>query len=270
MEFDEDFLKTAVNRRPVLAALAERPHHRRELQKRFDLSKTTCHRIIRSFDEQDLVQRTESGYDLTLLGRIVAEQVTQFEGNLKTAYRLQPLLELFEVSDDEFEYSVFADADVNWTVERDQSFTIDRGVELVKNSDILRVLDWTPVPELYIEKIFHIIADNEMKVESIYPKAEVETRLETFPELHEELIEAGANPRYWVYEDVPPWGMTIYGDSLVQLRAYEQQSGAYILDATADTPSAVDWAMNIFAKYRDRATPLTEIDDLPDWGDYSW
>lgn len=270
MKFDDKLLETAVGRKPVLVALLEGPHHRRELQEQLDLSKSTCHRIIRSFDENGLVQRTSSGYGLTLLGRIVAEQVKQFEEGLKTACQLQPLLELFESSADEFDYVVSTDADVDWVVERDPPLTIDRDVEFVERSDVIRVIDWTPVPELYIEKIFQIIGEDGMRAESIYPKDEVEHRLEKFPESHDQLIEREAKPRYWVYDDVPPWGMTIYDDSLVQLRAYEQQSGAHLLDATTDDPRVAEWAMDIFADYRERADPLSDVDDLPDWGDYSW
>lgn len=270
MECDDDLLETAVRRKPALAALAEEPRHRRELQAELDLSKTTCHRIIRSFDEKGLVRRTESGYELSPLGRIVAAEVSRFEENVETACRLNPLLELFESSAESFDYGVFTDADVAWAVERDRSFTLDRSVELVKDCDVIRVIDWTPVPELYLEKILDIIAEDGMKAEAIYPKAEVETRLERFPELHEKQADSDAQPRYWVYDDVPAWGMTIYGDSLVQLRAYERDTGAYVLDATADDPEAVEWAMDVFSTYRERADPLTAIDDLPDWGDYSW
>lgn len=88
-EFDDDVLETALDRRVVLSALATEPHHRRDLQQEFDISKTTCHRIVRSFDEKGLVRRTESGYVATLLGRIVAEQVARFEEVVRTAYRME-------------------------------------------------------------------------------------------------------------------------------------------------------------------------------------
>lgn len=270
MEFDDELLELAVTRKDALGVLSEEPRHRRALQEELEVSKTTCHRILRSFKERGLVRRTDAGYELTLFGRIIAEQAARFEEHVERATRLQQLLELFEDSDEEFEYGLFSDADVNWTVETNQSFSIDRGVERVEDADVLRVLDWTPVPDLYHEKILRILAENAARVESIYPKSEVKDRLRRFPDLHDELLEKGAKPRYWVYENVPPWGMSIYDDSLVELRAYEQQSGAYILDATTDTPEAVDWALDIFAEYRGRAAPLTEVDDLPDWGDYSW
>lgn len=270
MEFDDDLLEVAVRRKGALATLAEGPHHRRELQEELDVSKTTCHRIVRTFDEWGFTRRTEAGYELTLLGRIVADRVSRFETAVEEAYGMRPLLELFESADETVDLGIFVDADVDWTVAQDQSSTIDRGVELVQDADVLRVLDWTPVPDLYIERIHRILAENGARAESVYPRSEVEDRLRRFPDLHDELLEEGASARYWVYEDVPPWGLSIYDDSLVQLRAYDQQSGAYVLDATTDDPDAVDWAIDVFTEYRDRADPLTEVDDLPDWGDYSW
>ncbi|MFC6728962.1 helix-turn-helix transcriptional regulator [Natronoarchaeum mannanilyticum] len=276
MERDDDLLELAVTRKDALAALSEGSRRRRALQEELDVSKTTCHRILRSFDERGLIRRTEAGYELTLFGRIVAEQTATFEERVARAARMRRLLELFDASDETVAngggetvaFDVFAD--VEWTVAGDQSFSIDRGIERVEGVDVLRVLDWTPVPDLYHEKILRTLADNAARVESIYPKSEVKDRLERFPELHDELLERGARPRYWVYDDVPAWGMSIYDDALVELRAYDRQSGAYVLDATADDPDAVDWALDVFAEYRARSVALTEIDELPDWGDYSW
>lgn len=268
-EFDEETLEIAVDRKDVLLALAAEPHHRRELQEEFDISKTTCHRIIRSFDENSFVQRTETGYEVTLLGRIVAEQVSRFEETVETAYRLDPLLRLIESSEEDIDDSVFTDSDVQWSVEREQP-SLDTGVERVQNADVLRVLDWTQVPDLYLERIFDIMVENGTRSEAVYPKDEIQNRLERFPDLHDHLLEAGNGHRYWVYEEVPPWGMTIYDDSLVELRAYDQESGAHVLEATADDERAVRWAMDIFTDYRDRATRLTDMAELPDWGDYSW
>lgn len=270
MAFDAELLELAVARKDALAVLSEGPHRRRGLQEALGVSKTTSHRILRSFEERGLTRRTEDGHELTLFGRIVADRTARFEAGVERATRLRRLFGLFETTPESFEYDVFRDPDVDWTVAESESYSIDRGIERVRGVDVLRVLDWTPVPDLYHEEILRILADDAARVESVYPKSEVKDRLEQFPDRHEELIEAGTRPRYWVYEDVPPWGMSIYDDELVELRAYDQQSGAYLLDATSNHPDAVDWALEIFAAYRDRASPVTAFDDLPDWGDYAW
>ncbi|MFB6352673.1 MAG: helix-turn-helix transcriptional regulator [Halobacteriales archaeon] len=270
MEFDAELLELAVDRRGALEALAAEPHHRRELQEALSVSKTTCHRIVRAFDEWDLVRRTDDGYALSLYGRIVADRVEAFADDVESATRMQSLLELLESSDAPFDDRAFVDGVSDWTVGHLETFSIDEGLERVEDTELLRVLDWTPVPDLYHEKILRRLAENEARVESIYPKAEIQDRLERFPDLHDELLEAGARPRYWVYEDVPPWGLSIYDDALAELRAYEPQSGAYLLEATSDAPAAVEWALDVFDEYRDRARALPDVDGLPDWGDYTW
>lgn len=270
MDLDDELLELAVHRQAALEALAAEPRHRRELQEVLSVSKTTCHRIVRAFDDRDLVRRTDEGYALTLFGRVIAEQTARFADGVESAARLQPLLELIGSTDGSIDPRVFVDDPADWTVGRTESFSIDQGVERVEETELLRVLDWTPVPDLYHEKILRILAENEARVESIYPKSEVQDRLERFPDLHDQLLEAGARPRYWVYEDVPPWGLSIYDDSLAELRAYEPQSGAYLLEATSDAPGAVEWALDVFAEYRDRARALPDVEGVPDWGDYTW
>lgn len=270
MGSDNELLEIAVDRKEALSVLADGPRHREALQEEIGVSKTTCHRIIRAFDEQGLIRRTDDGYALTLFGQLVAQQAARFDDRLDTATRLRPLLDEFESWDEEFDPEIFTREDIEWEIHADESFSIDRGVERIRGTRLLRVLDWNSVPDLYYETILEMLASNEAKVESVYPASEVRRRLERFPDLHDELIESGASPRYWIYEDVPTWGMSIYDDSLVELRAYEPQSGGHIIDAVTESPVAVDWACDVFADYRERAKPVTAVDGLADWGDYTW
>jgi hypothetical protein len=116
----DDVLETGVDRREGLQALAAEPHHRRESQAVFGVSKATSH-SVRSFDGNGLVRRTESGYEATLSGRIVAGQPARFEGTVETACRLELLLEQVESPAVGANPDVFTDAGVNWDVEREQT-----------------------------------------------------------------------------------------------------------------------------------------------------
>lgn len=270
MEFDEELLELAVDRQAALQALAEGPHHREELQEALSVSKSTSHRIVREFDEWDLIERDDSGYSLTLFGELLAAYSRQFEARVDAAAGMRPLLGQLDAADESIDPTLFVEPDIEWTVERSGSFSIDQGLERVRDTELLRVLDWTPVPDLYHERILRILAENEAKVESIYPEAEVEDRLERFSELHDELLEAGARPRYWVYEDVPQWGLSLYDDELLELRAYDADSGAHLLRAVSSASPAVSWGLDVFDRYRERARSLYEVESLPDWGDYTW
>lgn len=265
--FDDGLLETAVDRKGVLRTLRDAPQHRSDLEQTLDLSKTTCHRIIRSFDEEGLVRRTDEGYDLTPLGRIVADQVLKFEETVETAFLMRPLLEQFEADDTPFDRSLITDERVDWSVDTDSPLGLDRGMDRVRDTDTLRVMDWTPVPALYIEKIFEIIVEQDIRAESIYPASRVRSRLKQFPDLHADLRESDTEKEYWLYDDVPTWGMSIYDESLLELRAFEPETGVPMLEASSRDQPAIQWALNVWEDHRRRAERLDDRDDLPDWED---
>lgn len=269
VDVDDEILETALRRKPALRALAEAPRDRRDLQTALDVSKTTCHRIVRSLEDHSLVTRGDDGYATTLLGDVVVGELDRFEETVETAYRLEPLLEQLSASDVDVDPRVLRDASVSWEVEGD-GVSLDRGVERVREADLLRVMDWTPVPDLYLERIYRLMAEEGTRSEAIYPREEVASRLDRFPDLHDELVAEDGGHRYWVCQAVPTWGMSIYDDELLELRAYEPDTGAHALEASTGDPAAVEWAADVFERYREQSVPTTEVDDLPDWGDYSW
>jgi hypothetical protein len=108
--FDDEILETAVARRPALSALAAGPRHRRELQAELDVSKTTCHRIVSTFDEYGLLRRTDDGYELTAKGKLLETYVDEYYRYVRTTFLLEPLVTAFEESDAEFDVELFADA----------------------------------------------------------------------------------------------------------------------------------------------------------------
>lgn len=264
-DFDEELLETAVKRKGVLRALRDAPHHRRDIQRTLDISKTTCHRIVRTFDEEGLVSRTDAGYDLTEFGQIVADEVLTFEETVETAFLMEPLLELFEADGTPFDRSLITNDGVDWSVDQDSSLGLDRGMRRIRGTETLRVMDWTPVPELYIEQIFEIIADHDIRAESVYPASRIRSRFEKFPALHAELHASDSEKEYWVYEDVPTWGMSIYDESLVELRAVDPDTGAPIIEASSRDRPAIEWGLSIWQEYKRKADRLGERDDLPNW-----
>ena len=140
MEFDDDILEIAVNRRSVLAVLAREPHDRRALEESLAVSKATCHRIVRSFEEWGLIRRTDRGYELTEVGAEVAAQLEAFERNIETAYRLTPLLEAFESAGVDFDVELFTDATVTRPEPDDPSPPVHRYLELFQEAESVRTI----------------------------------------------------------------------------------------------------------------------------------
>ena len=264
-ELDDEVVETVIRRREILGALAERPHHRRELQEAFDVSKTTCHRIVRSLEEKDLLRRTDEGYELGALGTTISRQVEEFERNVRTAYRLHPLLEAFESTEVEFDVDLFDDATITRPRPEDPSPPVNRYLELLRDAETVRTLDRSSfIPPLYVEEIFEEAVEKAGGGIAIYPLSVVETRYTEYADIHRQVAEAGLPIRYRVHDNVP-FGMTVYDEDRVGMRAYDDETGALRLFADTDDPDAVDWALDVFDRYYDASDPPSAFDELPDW-----
>lgn len=263
-EFDDDLLRTAVTRKEALAALADEPHHRRDLQERLGVSKTTCHRIVRALDERGLVRRTDRGYELTELGIAVAGQVDRFEANVRLAYQLEPLLDAFETAAADLDVELFADATITRPRPDDPTAPAHRYLELFREADTVRTLDRSSfLPPLYIREIVDSVIEGAVTAEAILPTSVVRTRIEEFTDTHRRLAEAADRSGYRLYDTVP-FGITLFDDR-VGLRAYDDETGSVLVFADTDDPETVDWARAVYRHYRERSRPPSAVEGFPDW-----
>lgn len=120
------------------------------------------------------------------------------------------------------------------------------------------------VTPLHLEKMVRLVSENDMQSVAILPPSVVADRFENYPEIHRESIAADGDARYRVYDGVP-FGLTLYDDDHVGIRAYDRATGALTLFADTDDPDAVAWAEDVWAYYDERAEPVTAMDGLPEW-----
>lgn len=262
----DEVLETALARSDVLASLAAAPRHRAELQAEHDLSKTTAHRIVRSFDDQGLLRRTDDGYALTPLGRTVAAAVERFDDTVRTACRLAPLLDAFADAPVELPVEHFADARVTRPRPDAPSSPVEQSCELYfrTDSDTIRILDRVRfVPPVFLEQVYEAGVENELTAEAVLPADLVAGYVEACPDLHRDLPDLPVELGYRVHEDVPV-GLSLY-DEHVELRAYDDETGVPVCMVDTDDPDAVAWAESVYEHYREAARPAAAVDDLPDW-----
>lgn len=253
-----DLFEDAVHRRAALAALAEGTLHRRDLEERLDVSKTTCHRIIRSFDDHGLVRRTDDGYRLSELGEAVAGELDRAARNVATARDLAPLLAAFEPVDVSLDVSLFTDATVTRARPDDPYPPVSRFMDLLRGSSTLRSLDRTSIAPLHVEEMFDLVFDHGLEIEAIYPASVVDKLLSEYPEQHRRAADLG-RVTYRVHDDIT-FGLSVFDDR-VGLRAYDVETGALRLLVDVGSPEALAWAESVFEGYREQArTP----EGLPD------
>lgn len=254
-----DILDEALTRREALKTLGERPLHRRELEERLDVSKTTCHRIIRSFDQHGLLRRTEEGYRLSRLGEVVADELDQATRNVATARELEPLLSALDATDVDFDVSQFTEATITRAQPDDPYPPIKRFMTLLQRSSTLRSLDRTSIAPLHVDEIFQRIFAGELTVKAIYPRSVIEKLLSEYPDYHRRASELGRFT-YRVHDSIS-FGMSLFDDR-VGLRAYDTETGTLRLFSDTGNPEAVAWAEDTFTQYYEQAE---RPDWLPDW-----
>lgn len=252
----------AVIRAPVFEVLDDGPVDRRELEARLDISRTTCHRIVRSFEDWGLVTRTDNGYDLTSLGYTVWSEVKRFTGHVETATRLKPLLEGLNPADIEYDLGLFTDSKITRPDPENPYPPINRFMELLRKSTTLRSLDKTSIAPLYVEEIAQLVVDNGLAIEAIYGTDVVKRLLSEYRAELEPAFKTG-RCEFRVHDDLS-FGLSIF-DERIGVRAYDPTSGAYTIFVDTGAPDAYVWAEEVFESYRAEAQPLGDAGEFPGW-----
>lgn len=264
-EFDEEMLRIAVDRRGALSTLAGEPLRRGELQDELDISKTTCHRIIRQFEKRGLIRRTGDEYELTKKGELVEEHVDNYYEKMRLTSQLEPLVAAFDSTDVGFDIELFTDARITRPDPNNPTLPINREFELFEQAETFRTLDGNQyIPSMSLEQMFEIGIEREMQGEHITTKEIAKKRVTEHEELHRQHADVGAQLRYRIHEHIP-FGLVVYDESHVVVRAYDEETGSVRVMADTDSPAAIAWAEDVIAQYRGEADPPAAVEGLPDW-----
>ena len=255
---DTDLLGDIVRHGPVLEALLKEPLDRREIEERLDVSRATSHRYTQWLDERGLIEKSDGRFRLTWRGAVIAEEVLRFEANVRTAYRMTPLLDA--VCDDhrDFILEPFVDATITVAEPDDPYRPIERFIGLVGESETFRGFNTTYMAPSVLGE-FHRQAFEETDTEIIYLPHVVESLFETYPERVREAIDRG-HLALRTREDLP-YGLAIF-DERVGIGGYDEITGLMRVFVDTDSPIAREWADRVYASVRADSDPLDARTDL--------
>jgi predicted transcriptional regulator len=249
----EDLLEDVVRRRTVFEALLGGQCHRRELERRLGTSKTTVHRIVTRFKDQELLTETDEGLALTPLGRHVGSELQEFARAVEDAYRLAPLVSAVEPTPFEFDVTLFADAEVTEATSENPYRPINRLVDLVRGTDTLRgAYKIVPNP-MFVEQLIDGVERNDRTV-IVYEKSAVAEIVDEYPEETESLL--GDDDVTACVAEGLPFGVCLL-DERALLLAYDEDSGMVRLLVSTSNPEAVAWVERVFDSYREDARVVT-------------
>ncbi|WP_276254497.1 helix-turn-helix transcriptional regulator [Halomontanus rarus] len=256
---DTEGLIEIIRQKPVLDALREEGGlDRRALEQHLNVSRSTVHRFTRSLRDSDLIERTDSEFVLTPLGEVTAEEVVEFQSALEAASELAPILRVTAAHDVDVDIEAFTGATVTTTAPGDPYRPVNRFMSLVKSTETLRGLDPASINPLHVDELYDNINDG-MKTEAVYPPVVLEGLLTSNPERARTVIESG-NLTFWVHDDIP-FGLTLCDDR-IGVGVYDDETGLLRTYVDTDSPTAREWAEDVYATYRAEATPLTEALDF--------
>jgi predicted transcriptional regulator len=246
----DELFGTVVDRLGVLEQLSEGVETRRELERHLDASRTTVHRIVTRFKQAGLVTETDSVLALTGLGQYVTGEVVRCRERLRTAHRLEPLIDAIEEADIAFDAGLFAEAEVTTADARNPYRPVARLTEFIGDSTQLRgAYKIVPNP-MYVDQLYDgLLAGGDSEL--VYERAAAEEIIDMYPEKANRALGAGDVAVYVVGK--LPFGVTV-ADGKAALAAYDDASGVLELVAVMEDLEAVEWAEAAFESFKRSGT----------------
>lgn len=250
-----DFLE----RGPLLAAIQEEPLDRRELEQRFDVSRTTVYRATVDLEERGLIEQTDGSYRLTSHGRGVTAAIDQYQNSLAAVDRLGPLLEYVDHPILLRSLHLFEECEVLTADPGEPYWLTEWLTARLAETDFFRGLD----------PLMGNAQQHEVGLERVEAGADVasvisRTRVSEWGNTTTEQL-AAAKRRLgecnaFVGDDLP-FSLQIYDETVVVV-GLDGETGVPAACAVTEFPAARDWAMALYHRHRRESEPL-EIDELP-------
>jgi len=257
-ENDRDLLLDIVRYAPGLDALATGPCDRRELEHRLGISRTTSYRLTRTFEDAGVVGKRDGTYALTAAGEEVAMAVAALETTVRTALRLEPVLDAVSGTTPAFDLGAFADATVTTTEHGDAHSPVNRCIQLLQGTGSLRAVDMNSIAPLYLGDLVQLVVEG-METENVQTPDAIANILAEHPDKCIEACERG-NVTVYLHDDLP-YSLVILDDR-VGIGVRDRDSRTLRAFVDTDSPGAREWAEAVFESYRANAA---EMDGFSPW-----
>lgn len=249
------FLARSGNRVQVLRSLAAEEQTRQELREELPVARTTLARVLNELEDRGWIARTGRGYGTTPEADALLEK---FVPLVETAEGLQSLgdaVDWLPPAARSLDVRHFRDADITTSTAENPAGPFDRGVEVIRAADRLRVLCSTGVPRHVVVARDRLVQDRldfEGVVESGFPET-----LRDDPERAgpwRDFAEANAMS---VYEGRVPVNMYLV-DEMVLLWLGELREDGVVIQGLleSENPAVLSWAESLYEEYRADADPL--------------
>lgn len=252
---DAAFLVRSEHRARVLELVAERPRSRTTLTDETGVSRVTLGRTLGDLEDRNWIERNGHDYEITSLGRAVAEDLAGFLDTLSAAQQLRTVARWLPIEELAVDISSFGDARITLPGDGDLVAPLTRLVNLTVEAE-KRVLSITyGVSPDALKNAWAGTAESvryDLVVTSQALGAMADNR--DLAAWFRERIDAGW-PVVSHYDDDIPCCLVIVDDTVAILLVDGDRNVRGLLESTDDR--ALSWAESTFERHRREATPVT-------------
>ncbi|WP_233204296.1 helix-turn-helix transcriptional regulator [Halegenticoccus soli] len=246
----------AVSRRAdFLAQLTIEPKHKPALQSDLGVSRSTVYKAIRELEELHLVERTDEGYRLSLIGRLLLEQYDQFCTDVESICRPAGLLSVLS-SDSRVSVDLLRDAKIIYA-ERHAPHRPVRTLErILDRSTIVHGMSPVVLPS-YIELFREQLVSGSLSAELVLGRPVVQCLLSDYRDDFTEALETG-NLVVWETNEWLPFGLIVSEKptNQVAMFAYDYRGDLRGLISN-DSQRAVTWGRSTWEQFRANSTRVS-------------
>ena len=253
-----EFIASSEHRVGVLEALAARDYARADLRSLTGAHASTVGRVLGDFEERRWIERTGPTYELTPLGEFVAERFADLRDAMETEGKLRSVWRWLPREMEGFSVDLFADAVISHPAPGYPYEPLERVIQLVEESDVVRALGATVFKSAANEAFCQAALDGT-EIEVVYPPDVLAATVAWDPDRFEE-VAARDHCTVLVHDDLPDrtrCGIDIF-DGRVGICCHDAETRALRAWVDTDAPEAREWARTVFERYRAEARPVDE------------
>lgn len=255
-EKDSTELRSTLHKRHnVLAALANEPRTKPDLVNAVDPSRSTIDRAISALEDAGCIERRDSTYYLTQLGRVSLAEHNRYTKTMDGIARASDVLD--SVTTDVHIDPVFlSGVSVQTADPHAPESPLKDSIEALKATD--RLVGLVPVIfSVYIEALTDLVREHDVKAELLLHENAFDSLLEYYQDRFGKIDITDHVDFYVTDQDLPYTLWITEHDESSRADITVHENGGVCGVLTNDSPAALQWARDEFAEYLETADPVT-------------
>jgi predicted transcriptional regulator len=249
---DMEFLARSEYRGRILQLLSEESQDRGDLSAATDASQATLGRRLEDLEERQWIRRNDQRYEATPLGRIVAEEFTDFHELLQTEHKLRDIGQWLPIDLFEFDITHLAEATITTPTPDDPTAPMQRALDHLEQATHVRSLSHAfAAPSLRV--IREETTEGSLTFEGVTSRA----ALDGMVTAHRKAVLNSGHGAFYIHENIPSSvGMAI-GDQTLVLLVRDDEAVLQAVLETNNEDAVRDWAEETYEQYRREAEVVT-------------